>query len=401
MPIVRRSGPRRLLSRLLAAVGCLLAVALTAGSAAAASHPYNEGCKALKTGSVDKAAALFAEAVKLEPQDTDALNNLAVCHMLKGDYGKALPLLEKVLRLNAKYRGADLNLGAAYIFRDKTTNAEAPTRKAKDAPPTANGKAVKAAASYNLGLIEAQASRYAKAESNLREAARMAPAPEVDVALAGVLSAQGKHDAAITMLEAVDTAGADEDFLTMLQRDLAAVYYQRGMARLEADDLEGAKADFTASNEQAENDYAKMGLALVDAEEGRESDAVATLTTISESASSAELAEAAAENLATVQDMSGASSADWNAWLVMYGGGVLFALQTYAVMRAASRRSPRSRIMVAIGAVAGVATALVFALTFFDVLTGSAIALAALAVDVAVVALTWWGASAAPRSRTA
>ncbi len=400
MPISRTSSERRrYLSRLIVVTAlCLLGLAAAAGPAAAAQHPYNQGCKALAAGNVEKATALFAAAVKMDPQDTDALNNLAVCYMMKSDYGKALPLLEKVLRLNAKYRGADLNIGADYIFQDKLTKAEAPTRKAQDTPPTANGKTVKAAAYYNLGLIDAQAGRYTEAESNFEEAAKLAPTPAIDIALAGVLSAQGKHDEAITTLQEVDTEGADEELVRTVRTDLAAAYYQRGMTRLEADDIEGAKADFAASNEQAENDYATMGLALVDAEEGRHGDAVDTLTNLGESASSPELAKAATENLAAVEDMPGGTAGNWVEWLVIYGGGMLFAVQTYVVMRAASRRgSGRSQMTVAIGALAGIATALVFALTFFDVLTSSLIVLAALGVDLAAIALTWWGATAAPR----
>jgi tetratricopeptide (TPR) repeat protein len=339
--------------------------------------------------------------VKMDGQDTDALNNLAVCYIMNGDYGKALPLLEKVLRLNAKYRGANLNIGADYIFRDEMAKAEAPTRKAQDAPPTATGTSVKAAAYYNLGLIDAQAGRFTEAQSNFEEAAKITPTPAIDVALAGVLSAQGKHDEAVATLEEVATDGADEVFVTMVKTDLAAAYYQRGMARLEADDVDGAEADFTASNQQVANDYAAMGLALVEAENGNRDEAADMLTDLEESAQSQQLTQAAAENLATVQDMPGGGTADWIEWLVVYGGGLLFAVQTYVVMRAASGRGDRSQLMVAIGALAGVATAIVFALTFFDVLNSSVFVLVALGVDLAAILLTWWGAQTAPRTARA
>jgi tetratricopeptide (TPR) repeat protein len=375
-----------------------VAVWATSTPAAAAEHPYNEGCAALAAGNVEEATTLFTEAVKMDGEDTDALNNLAVCYMMGGDYGKALPLLEKVLRLNAEYRGADLNIGAGYIFRDEMTKAEGPTRKAQDAPSTANGRSVKAAAYFNLGLIDAQAGRSSDAQASFEKAAKIAPAPEIDVALAGVLSSQGKHDEAIATLQEVETEGADAAFVSMVQTDLAAAYYRRGMARLEAGDIDGAEADFTASNEQATNDYATMGLALVEAENGNRDEAASVLTDLSESASSPELVQAATQNLAAVENMPGGTTSDWVNWLVVYGGGLLFAVQTFVIMRAASAQSGRSRLVVTLGALAGAATAIVFALTFFGVLDSSILVLVALGIDLAVVAITWWGGQSTPRS---
>jgi len=395
-----RSRRRRAFSRsVVVLVLCLAGLVAAPGpAAAAAQHPYNQGCRALAAGNVAKATTLFAQAVKMDAKDTDALNNLAVCYMMKGDYDKALPLLEKVLRLNERYRGADLNIGADYLFRDEPTRAEAPTRKAQDAPLTKTGKSVKAAAFYNLGLIDAQAGRYGKAESNFDEAAKIAPAPRTDIALAGVLSAQGRHDEAIATLQQVATDGADQELTDTLRNDLAAAYYQRGMARLEADDVEGASKDFTASNEQVKNDYARMGLALVDAEQGRRGDAVDALTDLGESDVSPALAKAATENLGRVEDLPGGATDAWVQWLVVYGGGVLFAVQTFAVMRAASRHGRgRSQLMVAVGALAAVATAIVFALAFFDVLSSTVLVLAALGVDLAIIALTWWSATTVTR----
>jgi hypothetical protein len=58
-------------------------------------------------------------------------------------------------------------------------------------------------------------------------------------------------------------------------------------------------------------------------------------------------------------------------------------------------------LMVAIGALAGVATAIVFALAFFDVLNSSVFVLVALGVDLTAIVLTWWGAQTAPRTARA
>ena len=385
---------------LLALVVAASCVARVAPAAGATSHPYNKGCKALAQGDLAKATALFTEAVKLEPTDTDALNNLAVCYIQSGQFAKAEPLLKKVLRLNAKYRGADLNIGAGYIITGEPTAGREPTEKATDAPPTANGKDVEAAAYYNLGLIEADAGDYAKAQEDLEKSATVAASVQTDVALGCVQCAQGDYDQGIETLEGAAAQQPDQDLAAAVTWNLAAAYYQRGMTKLEDGDVEGAQADFTASQEQQKNGYAEMGLALVSAEQGDTDAAVATLTELKDTADEPKLAEAAAINLTRVQDMEGGGGTGggggdgetgWLFWLVVAGGGLLFAVQTYAVMRAAAARprGPLALPIAAIGAVVGVATAAVFALVFFDVFGDSMYVLVALAVDVVVVALTW------------
>ena len=83
----------------LVGVALLLVLASLAVAAApapgATTHPYNRGCEALAAGDIATATKLFQEALKLDPADTDALNNLAVCYVKTGDYSKALPLLQK------------------------------------------------------------------------------------------------------------------------------------------------------------------------------------------------------------------------------------------------------------------------------------------------------------------
>ena len=380
---------------LLAAVTC---IALTGPAAAATSHPYNKGCKALAAGDLVKATAFFKEAVKLEPADTDALNNLAVCYIESGQFDKAQPLLEKVLRLNAKYRGADLNIGAGYIVSGEPATGRDPTQKATDSPPTPNGKIVESAAYLNLGLIEADAGEYAKAQTDLEKSLAVMPGAETDVALGCVQCAQGDYDQGIASFEKAAGQEPDKDLADAIATNLAAAYYQRGMAKLEDGDVTGAKADFDASREQLKNDYAEMGLALVSAEEGDTGAAKATLTDLEKTADDPRLAEAAAVNLKRVQDMGGGGGAGggggetgWLSWLVLIGGGLLFAVQTYAVMRVAAvrPRGPLALPMAALGTVVGIATAAVFALTYFGNLDNTTYVLAALGLDVVVIVATW------------
>jgi Flp pilus assembly protein TadD len=144
----RPAARRALLAAAAVAALCLLCLASWAEPAAAAGkgHPYNLGCKALAAGDLTEATKLFKQAVKLQPDDTDALNNLAVCYLQSGEFDKADALLRKVLELNEKYRGADLNIGAGYILKGEPAAGEQSTKTATDAPPTPNGKAVEASA---------------------------------------------------------------------------------------------------------------------------------------------------------------------------------------------------------------------------------------------------------------
>jgi tetratricopeptide (TPR) repeat protein len=383
---------------LLAAVTCS---ALSGPAAAATSHPYNKGCEALAAGDLAKATAFFKEAVKLEPADTDALNNLAVCYIESGQFDKAQPLLKKVLRLNAKYRGADLNIGAGYIVSGEPATGRDPTQKATDSPPTPNGKIVESAAYLNLGLIEADAGEYAKAQTDFEKSLTVMPGAETDVALGCVQCAQGDYDQGIASFEKAAGQEPDQDLADAIATNLAAAYYQRGMAKLDDGDVTGAKADFTASKEQVKNDYAEMGLALVSAEQGDTGAAKATLTDLEKTADDPQLAKAAAVNLTRVQDMEGGGGdggggggggeTGWLSWLVLIGGGLLFAVQTYAVMRAAAvrPRGPLALPMAALGTVVGIATAAVFALTYFGNLDNTTYVLATLGIDVVVVVVTW------------
>lgn len=387
----------------LSGVALLLALAGLAAAASpapgATKHPYNAGCEALAAGDIAEATHLFKEAVKLNPSDTDALNNLAVCYVETGDYGKAMPLLQKVLRLNDRYRGANLNIGAGYLFRGDADKAEPPTRRAQDTPPTKVGKSVKAAALYNLGLIAAHDGRYADAQAYFEKSAALAPSAQTDLALACTLSAQTDYDQGIALLERLAKSEKSGDTVKAIDADLAAAYYQRGMAKLEKGDLKGAESNFTRSKDTVANDYARMGLALVAAERGDDAAAIAVLTDLKRSSGAPRLAKAASANLDRVKSVAGVATS-WLKWLVLLGGGVLFAVQFYVVMRAATvsrRRGAFGLVKVVLGIVAGLATAAVFAWAFFYPPDTPLWVLVALGVDLAVVVLAWWTPPAARR----
>jgi hypothetical protein len=223
-----------------------------------------------------------------------------------------------------------------------------------------------------------------------------------------VQCAQGDYDAGIVSLQRAHDALAAEPPSTdgetgrplaeVANANLAAAHYQRGMSELERGETAAAKTDFTRSIDLQPNDYAEMGLALVAAEEGDTAAAEEKLAGLEDSAAPG-VAAAVAANLTKVREMSdgggggvgeGGVSDDWLDWLVLIGGGALFAVQTFAVLRAAATR-PRGPLAVplaGLGAAAGVATAAVFALSYLGTLDGSTYVLATLAVDVVIVVLT-------------
>jgi hypothetical protein len=133
----------------------------------------------------------------------------------------------------------------------------------------------------------------------------------------------------------------------------------------------------------------------------RAAHAIAVLTDLKRSSGTTQVAKAASVNLQRVQSVGGGAAGSWLKWLVLIGGGVLFAVQFYVVMRAATvsrRRAALGGVKVALGIVAGLATAVVFAWAFFNPPGTPLWVLVALGVDLAVVALASWTPSAARRT---
>jgi tetratricopeptide (TPR) repeat protein len=379
----------------------VVTMAAAAPAFAATEHPYNSGCQALARGDVDKAMALFQEAVKLEPSDTDALNNLAVCYLMAGDYDEALPLLQEVLRLNSRYRGADLNIGAAYIFQDELDRAKPPTERASKGGTTAAARRVEAGAYYNLGLIATRQGRFADAHAAFQRSLEAEGALPARMGLACALCALGDFDTGLPMLEGIEPG--DEEAAAAVKANLAAAYYQRGMTRLGDGDLAGAEGDFARSTKAASNDYAVLGRALVDAERGDLSAAGALLEEVKASADAPALQRAAAADLERLRDLADDDSR-WLKWLVLAVGALLFSFQAYVLvgaLAAGPRRDAAAVWKVVAGLVAGLGAIIVLVLAFFDPFRSPLWVAVALAVDLVVVLLVWrtkGGASRAVQS---
>lgn len=84
-------------------ISLILAAALLSTAAAAAGNPFEEydydGRRHLAEGQPDKAAVSFEEALRINPFDPVALNNLAVARLEAGDFHSAFDLLKRAARL--------------------------------------------------------------------------------------------------------------------------------------------------------------------------------------------------------------------------------------------------------------------------------------------------------------
>ena len=74
----------------------------------------------------DDAAAMshLQEALRLKPADEDALHELAVVSVYRGQYANAVTLLQRVIRLKPNYAEAYWFLGITYLKTDDRTQAQ-------------------------------------------------------------------------------------------------------------------------------------------------------------------------------------------------------------------------------------------------------------------------------------
>ncbi|MGC8605328.1 MAG: tetratricopeptide repeat protein, partial [Desulfomonilaceae bacterium] len=67
---------------------------------------YNKGVEALAQDRLDDAINFFSQAIKVDPMDHYAYNNLGVAYKRKGDYKKAIQNYNRALEIKPDYYAA-------------------------------------------------------------------------------------------------------------------------------------------------------------------------------------------------------------------------------------------------------------------------------------------------------
>ncbi len=174
----------------------------------------------LSHGDGDRAVSHFRELLRAHPDDTDAVNGLAVALHRTGDGNEAAALLETAAERSPQSVQTWYNLAAVYSDLEKNKyldRAEAATRRALSLNPD------HAAAHACLGLIAAKTDRAELAITSLQRAVELDDDfYEARINLADTLENAGQRNAALGVL-----AAAIERF-----PQLPAAYRQSGIFQL-------------------------------------------------------------------------------------------------------------------------------------------------------------------------
>ena len=145
----------------------LMVLIMVWGIAEAQEEPvefYNKGVEALAQDRLDDAISAFKQAIKVDPVDHYAYNNLGVAYKRKGDYEQAIQNYSRALEIMPDYYVARVNRGIARFRKGDYDLAledlEAVARQRKRDPSVY----------ATLGLIYKQKGDFDKAIKNLRQA---------------------------------------------------------------------------------------------------------------------------------------------------------------------------------------------------------------------------------------
>jgi tetratricopeptide (TPR) repeat protein len=317
---------------------CLLAT-LVSAPAQAKEHPYNKGCRLLANDRYAAAARQFTKALKLNPEDTDALNNLAVCDIMLGKHDQARRLLRKALQINPRYAGAHLNIGGSAIVQEQPELALPPTVKASEARGGAASVTwVRAAAEYNLGLIALLNGDPKAARAAFARSAEIQRTPEAVLGAGVAACAEKDYEAAIASFK---RAAQGQGRLARIARaDLAAAYYKRGMEDFAAGSMDAARVYLEKAQAAHSTEAARIGLALVDAESGDYRGALGALDRLKTGSHSPEIRRLATLDVIRVRARADQGSA-WVKWLAAALGLAAVGLLIAGFARA--RKAPSWR----------------------------------------------------------
>lgn len=195
-----------------------------------ASMLYRLGTLLVRTGQVTRAREAFTQAIALDPQHAEALNDLGALMAEGGDIPAAITRFRQALAAMPDYPDALNNLGYALLLTGQEDEAQTLYERAlalqPDFPEARN----------NLGLLRAKRGALSDAESHFRRA--LADRPDYVEAsnnLALVLASQGRDAEAMELLEAqlVKTPDHAGTLFVLARIQLAAGQAESGLATLE------------------------------------------------------------------------------------------------------------------------------------------------------------------------
>jgi len=149
-------------------VGCVLLSGLMYASAASAAREtrLDEGFRLLNTGEVDAARKIFLGVITTKGGNPDALEGLATCLYLSGDYDRAQRTLNILLRRNKDSAFAHALMGNMAFIKQDYTAAEESLKKAVHLDPR------RPSYQNNLGVIFLERGDHTAAAQHFRKALR-------------------------------------------------------------------------------------------------------------------------------------------------------------------------------------------------------------------------------------
>lgn len=166
---------------------------------------YNIGHAFQQKGQFEKAIEHYREALRIEPGDLQAMNNLGVLLLSQKKTDEALKIFEKAVQMNGRYIDAINNLGLALREKGKTDEAMRKWRQVLDLEP------MQPEAHYNIGVTMLQNGRYSLAVQHFNKALeKKRNWVEVYNYLGAAYSALGQFKAAMDSYnEAIKLKGGD------------------------------------------------------------------------------------------------------------------------------------------------------------------------------------------------
>lgn len=183
----------------------------------------------ITTGQADKAEETLRELLALEPDNTDALYNLALVKGMQKDREAQQNLLDRVIALDPGYSQAHATLGEMLLEDRKLDQAR------REFEQSIAGDPDNFVARTGYGHVLMRQEEYEKAEEQLTEAVRLQP----DYPFAYVDRSKARAGTG-------DVNGALEDLTTSIELDPTHYwnYIDRGRLYLHVGDREAAFADF-------------------------------------------------------------------------------------------------------------------------------------------------------------